>query len=266
MFTYPKIDPIVFSLGPVHIRWYGLMYLTGFALAFVLGIYRANRRDDWDMEMVSDLIVYAALGVVIGGRLGFFLFYNLSGLIADPLSLVKVWQGGMAFHGGVLGVLVSVGLFCRKTNKKLFDVTDFLVPLIPLGLGAGRLGNFINGELWGRVTDVSWAMVFPHVDKMPRHPSQIYEFLTEGILLFAVLWIFSRKPRPRMAVTGLFLAGYGVIRFFIEFVREMDPSTDPVAFGWLTMGQLLSLPMVVVGVMMIACAYRCNRLVNAQSV
>lgn len=266
MLVYPKIDPIALSLGPVQIRWYGLMYLTGFAFAFFLGWYRSSQREGWDLEMVSDLIVYAALGVVIGGRVGFFLFYNWQGFIQDPLSLFKVWQGGMAFHGGVLGVLVSVWLFCRKTGKHLFDVSDFLVPLIPLGLGAGRMGNFINGELWGRVTDVPWAMVFGHVDKLPRHPSQIYEFLSEGVLLFSVLWIFSNKPRPRMSVTGLFLAGYGVIRFFVEFVREMDPSTDPVAFGWLTMGQVLSLPMIFGGAVMIACAYRCNKMVNANTV
>lgn len=266
MLTYPSIDPVALSLGPVHIRWYGIMYLTGFALAFLLGLYRANRLDDWDMEMVSDLIVYAALGVVIGGRLGFFLFYNWQGLMDDPLSLFKVWQGGMAFHGGVLGVLVSVWWFCRKTGKKIFEVADFLVPLVPLGLGAGRLGNFINGELWGRVTDVSWGMVFAHVDMSPRHPSQLYEFFLEGVVLFTVLWVYSSKPRPRMAVTGLFLAGYGVLRFLVEFVREMDPSTDPVAWDWLTMGQLLSVPMVLVGVLMMVVAYRRAMLANSQAV
>jgi len=266
MLIYPKIDPIALSLGPVHIRWYGLMYLTGIAVAFFLGLYRAKRSDDWNVEMVGDLIVYAALGLVIGGRIGFFLFYNWQGFIQDPLSLFKVWQGGMAFHGGGLGVLVSLWWFCRKTGKQFFEVADFLVPLIPLGLGAGRLGNFINGELWGRVTDLPWGMVFKHVDMLPRHPSQIYEFLLEGVLLFTVLWIYSSKPRPRMAVSGLFLAGYGVLRFLVEFVRAMDPISDPVAFGWLTMGQLLSVPMVIVGVVMMIVAYKKSHSVNAQSV
>lgn len=266
MLIYPNINPIAFSLGPVKVHWYGIMYLFGFAMAFLLGLYRANRSDDWDSEQVSDLIVYAALGVVVGGRIGFFLFYNWAGFLHDPLSLFKVWQGGMAFHGGVLGVLVAIWWFCRRNQKTLFEVSDFLLPLIPLGLGAGRLGNFINGELWGRVTDVPWAMVFQHVDALPRHPSQLYEFLLEGILLFSVLWIYSAKRRPRMAVTGLFLAGYGVLRFLVEFVRAMDPATDPVAFGWLTMGQLLSLPMILFGVGLMVYAYRRRSVVNANGV
>jgi len=251
MLIYPHIDPIALTVGPLRVHWYGIMYLIGFGTAFLLGMIRAKKSEAWNSDLVTDLIMYCALGVVIGGRLGFFLFYNLDGLIRDPISLFKVWQGGMAFHGGVLGVLIAVLLFARKTNKRLSEVSDFLVPLVPLGLGAGRLGNFINGELWGRVTNVPWGMVFPHVGSLPRHPSQIYEFLLEGVLLFLILWFYTSKPRSLWAPTGLFLFGYGVIRFFVEFVRAMDPATDPVAFGWLTMGQLLSLPMVIIGLALI---------------
>lgn len=258
MLIYPNIDPIAISLGPLKIRWYGLMYLLGIVLAFLLGMYRAKKDENWNYELVSDVIVYCALGVIIGGRLGYFLFWDWNALIKDPLSVFKLWQGGMAFHGGVLGVAIAMWLFCKKTGKTFAEVSDFIVPLIPLGLGAGRLGNFINGELWGRVTNVPWAMVFRHVDMQPRHPSQIYEFLLEGVLLFTILWVYTMKPRPRLAPSGLFLLGYGVFRFVVEFFRAMDPVTDPVAFGWLTMGQLLCLPMIIVGVIMIVYAYKKN--------
>lgn len=251
MLLYPHINPIALNLGPVKIHWYGIMYLVGFSLAFLLGIYRAKKSDAWNTDLVSDLIVYCALGVVIGGRLGFFLFYNLDGLLRDPLSLFKIWQGGMAFHGGAIGVFLALWLFARKTKKKISEVADFLVPLVPLGLGMGRLGNFINGELWGRVTNVPWAMVFPHVGPEGRHPSQIYEFLLEGVLLFTILWLYTKKPRAPWAPSGMFLLGYGVLRFLVEFVREMDPVSDPVAFGWLTMGQVLSIPMIIIGAWLI---------------
>lgn len=255
MMTFPQFDPIAFSIGPIKIHWYGIMYLIGFATAFLLGMYRASKDDNWNFDLVSDVVVYCALGVVIGGRIGYFLFWDWASFIQDPLSLFKIWQGGMAFHGGVLGVVVAIWLFCRRSGKTFAEVADFIVPLIPIGLGMGRLGNFINGELWGRVTNVPWAMVFPHVDMQPRHPSQFYEFFLEGVLLFLILWIYTSKPRPRLAASGLFLLGYGAFRFVVEFYRAMDPITDPVAFGWLTMGQLLCVPMIIIGGLIMFYAY-----------
>lgn len=255
MFVYPEIDPIAISIGPLDIRWYGLMYLFGFVSGFMLLNYRAKRPNSgWNTEEVSDLIFYGALGVVIGARVGYVLFYNFGAFIEDPLSLIKVWQGGMSFHGGFLGVLLAMWLYGRKIGKTMFEILDFGAPIVPIGLGAGRIGNFIGGELWGRATDVPWAMVFPHVDSLPRHPSQLYQAALEGVALFLILWLYSSKPRPRYAVSGMFALWYGIFRFGVEFVRQPDAHLGFIAFGWLTMGQILSLPMIFVGLFLLAIA------------
>jgi phosphatidylglycerol:prolipoprotein diacylglycerol transferase len=195
---------------------------------------------------------------VLGGRLGYVLFYDLPGFLAEPLNIFKVWQGGMSFHGGLMGVLIAMWLFGRRYHKTFFEVTDFIAPLVPIGLGAGRIGNFINGELWGKVSDVPWAMVFPNGGPLARHPSQLYQAFLEGLVLFIVLWLYSSKPRPTMAVSGLFLLCYGVFRFVVEFVRMPDAQLGYLAFGWLTMGQVLSAPMILTGLGFMAWAYKSN--------
>ena len=257
MLAYPHINPIALQIGPLAVRWYGIMYLIGFSSAWFLALYRAKRPNSgWAKEQVSDLIFYCALGVLIGGRLGYMLFYDFLDFLHNPLSIFRIWDGGMSFHGGCLGVITSVWFFSRKSHKPFFAVGDFLAPLVPLGLAAGRLGNFINGELWGRIASVPWAMVFPNAGYLPRHPSMLYEFFLEGIVLFAIIWIYSAKPRPRMAVAGLFLIGYGTFRIIVECFRQPDIQLGFIAFDWLTMGQLLSLPMVIAGVVFMFLAYR----------
>ncbi len=256
MLTAPQIDPIAIQLGPLAIRWYGLMYLIAFLAFWWLGRRRARQTGLLQAQQVDDLLFYGALGVILGGRLGYVFFYGFEQLLADPLYLVRIWQGGMSFHGGLLGVLVAAWLFGRKHGLGFFGVTDFIAPLVPLGLGAGRVGNFINGELWGRVSDAPWAMVFAHAGPLPRHPSQLYEAFLEGLVLFLLLWFYSAKPRPRMAVSGLFLVGYGAARTAVEFAREPDAHLGYLAGGWLTMGMLLSVPMVLVGAVLVGLAYR----------
>jgi phosphatidylglycerol:prolipoprotein diacylglycerol transferase len=257
MLIHPEFDPIALHLGPIAIRWYGLMYLLAFALVLILGRHRIKTQpwSGWRNGDLDDALFYGVLGVVLGGRLGYVLFYQPGHFLAHPMEIFAVWQGGMSFHGGFLGVLVAMGLFARKTAKPWLAITDFIAPLVPLGLGAGRIGNFINGELWGRPTDVPWAMIFPEHDQLPRHPSQLYEFGLEGLILFAVLWLFSRKQRPVGAVSGLFLVGYGLVRFLVEFTREPDSFLGLLALG-LSMGQWLSLPMIVAGLVMLRWAYR----------
>ena len=248
MIAYPEIDPVAFALGPLKVHWYGLMYLIGFGAGWWLGRVRARQSvRGWRGVDVDDVLFYVAVGVVVGGRLGYVIFYDFPGFLADPLSLFKLWQGGMSFHGGLIGVIVAMLLFARSRGRAFFEVADFIAPLVPPGLLAGRLGNFINGNLWGRETDLPWGMVFPTGGPVPRHPSQLYEALLEGVVLFALLWWFSRRPRPVAAVSGLFLLGYGVFRFAVEFVREPDAHLGYLALDWFTMGQALTLPMMLFG-------------------
>ena len=255
MLPYPSIDPVIVALGPLQIRWYGAMYLLGFLAAYWLG--RRHTRRPWvplQAAQVEDLVFYGALGAVLGGRVGYVFFYGFDHFVEDPLWLFRVWEGGMAFHGGLIGVFVALLLYARKISQPLSAVCDFVAPLAPVGLGLGRLANFINAELYGRVTTAPWAMVFPTDPlALPRHPSQLYQFALEGVLLLLLLLWFCRRPRPPWAVSGLFLLSYGALRYGVEFFRQPDAV---LAFDWMTRGQLLSLPMMVAGVLLLLFAYR----------
>lgn len=260
MLTHPQFDPIALSVGPLSIRWYGLMYLVAFVLFMVLGRAHARRRPElgWRAQQIDDLLLYGMIGVVIGGRLGEVLFFQPGYYLSHPAEILAVWKGGMSFHGGFLGALAAMWLYGRRTGKGFWRVADFVAPLVPTGLAAGRLGNFINGELWGRPADpdLPWAMVYPWVDALPRHPSQLYQIAGEGLLLFAILWVYSARPRPVMAVSAMFLAGYGVLRFAAEFFRTPDPGI----FGTLSLGlstaQWLCVPMVAAGAYLLAATSR----------
>ncbi|CAK0760687.1 Phosphatidylglycerol--prolipoprotein diacylglyceryl transferase [Gammaproteobacteria bacterium] len=257
MLTYPAINPVALQLGPLNVHWYGLMYIIGFGTAWWLGHQRApHSKIPLSQEQVSDVIFWGALGVVLGGRLGYILFYDLPNYLANPATMIQVWRGGMSFHGGLLGVLLSLWFYQRKYQIGFFNLMDFIAPLVPIGLGAGRIGNFINGELFGKPTDVAWGMVFPYGGFLPRHPSQLYEAGLEGIALFLILWIYSKKTRPTMAVSGMFLVWYGIFRFLVEFARQPDPQIGYLAWDWLTMGQLLSLPMTLMGLGLLWRAYQ----------
>lgn len=266
MIQHPDFDPVAVSLGPVAIHWYGIMYLIAFASAWWLGCRRAATGSAvLKPGQMEDLIFYGAVGVVLGGRMGYVLFYNFDQFLQSPLWLFKVWEGGMSFHGGFLGVVLAMLLFARRQGIHPGDLFDFVAPIVPIGLAAGRLGNFIGQELWGRVSDVPWAMVFPRdPSQLPRHPSQLYQMALEGLLLFAIVWWFSARPRPRWAVGGLFLAGYGVLRSCAEFFRQPDQHIGFDAFGWLTRGQILSLPMIVIGCAVVIWAYRSGQPVYAE--
>lgn len=255
--TFPQIDPVAFSIGSLQLRWYGLMYLFAFVGGWLLGRLRASRPGSgWQPRDVDDLLTFVMLGVILGARLGYVLFYDLADYIRDPLEIFRVWNGGMSFHGGLLGVVGAFWYFSRTRKRPFLEVADFIAPLVPQGLFFGRMGNFINGELWGKPGDVPWAMIFPHGGPWPRHPSQLYEALLEGIVLFVVLWIFSAKKRGPGAVSGLFALLYGVFRFAVEFVRVPDVQLGYLAFGWLTMGQVLCLPLIFVGAWLLRRAAR----------
>ena len=253
---FPVIDPIIFSIGPVSLRWYGTMYLIGFLAAMFMANKAADRSNGlWTREQVSDLLFYGFLGVILGGRVGYVLFYQFEYFLSDPLYLLEIWQGGMSFHGGLLGVTLAVLIFARKTNKSFLSVGDFIVPLVPIGLGMGRLGNFINAELWGRQTDVPWAMVFPtDALQVPRHPSQLYEFFLEGVVLFIILYVVTRKPRSLGLASGTFLIGYGIFRSIVEFFREPDAHLG-LYFSFISKGQILSIPMILIGLFIIYWGY-----------
>ncbi len=280
MLTYPSIDPVIVSIGPLAIHWYGLMYVIGFAAAWLLARRRASAPGStWRPVDVDDLIFFAAIGVIAGGRIGWLIFYGGEQVIANPITIIQIWKGGMSFHGGLLGVIAAVALFARRRQRRIADVLDFLAPLPGIGILAGRIGNFINGELWGKPTDVPWAFVLDPSTLHPTqrdgalqmcerfsvdpcviqvHASQLYQGLLEGLLVFIILWVFTAKPRPRWAPSGLFLLGYGVCRFLIEFVRVPDLNRGYILFDWVTMGQILSTPMILAGILLLVVAYRRN--------
>jgi phosphatidylglycerol:prolipoprotein diacylglycerol transferase len=254
MLTYPEIDPIIFALGPLKIRWYGLMYVIAFLLAWWLARKRAIK--SWSIikpAQVDDLLFYGMLGVIVGGRLGYALFYGWEQLTSDPFYLFKITQGGMSFHGGLAGVMIAMWLYARHLGVRVWGVLDFVAPIVPLGLGFGRIGNFINGELWGKPTDMPWGF---NVNGTVLHPSMLYEAILEGFVLFAILWVFSSRERPYMSVSGLFLLLYGVFRFAVEFVRVPDRHLGYLAMDWLTMGQVLTLPMIILGSILLIMAYK----------
>lgn len=257
MLKHPGFDPVAVHLGPVKIHWYGLMYLLGFWAGWWLSVRRGRLAHlNFSPAQISDLLFYIVLGVILGGRVGYILFYDFPQFVDDPLRLFRIWQGGMSFHGGLIGVLVAMGLYARSRQRPYFEVADFVAPVVPVGLLTGRIGNFINAELWGAPSSLPWAMVFPtDPDALPRHPSMLYEAFLEGAVMLAVLLWFSARPRPRMAVSGLFLLLYGTFRWLVEFVRLPDAHIGYLAWGWLTMGQLLSLPMLAGGAVLMGLAY-----------
>ena len=259
MLVHPQFDPVFFSLGPLAVRWYGLMYVLAFIGYITLSKYRVRRglAPGISEADVDDLLIYGVLGVILGGRLGYVLFYKPEHYLSHPAEILQIWSGGMSFHGGFLGVLIAVAIFCWRRKKRWISMMDLIAPSIPLGLAAGRLGNFINGELPGRATDVPWGMWFPQVDATPiaRHPSQLYQFAGEGLALFVLLWWFASRPRPAGAVSGFFLIGYGIFRFLAEFTRQPDDFLGLLALG-LSMGQWLSIPMILVGIGLMVWAYK----------
>ena len=261
MLVHPNFDPVALNLGPVQIHWYGLMYLIGFYGCWFLAVRRGkSAHPPFSATAVSDLLFYGALGVILGGRAGYTFFYNLPGFLADPVEIFRIWKGGMSFHGGLLGVIAAVWLYARTHKQAFFYVMDLVALVVPFGLLTGRIGNFINAELWGKPSDVPWAMVFPtDPERLPRHPSMLYEAFLEGLVMLAILWWYSSKPRPQAAVSGLFLVLYGVFRSMVEFVRVPDAQIGYLAGGWLTMGQVLCIPMWLGGAGLMIWAHRRSR-------
>lgn len=258
MLTHPNFNPVALSLGPVQIHWYGLMYLIGFYGCWYLMIRRGKSAHlSLPAQAASDLLFFGALGVILGGRIGYTLLYNLSEFLADPIEIFRIWKGGMSFHGGLLGVIAAVWLFARRRQRSFFQVMDLVAVVTPFGLLTGRIGNFINAELWGAPSTLPWAMVFANdPERLPRHPSMLYEALLEGVVMLAILWWFSSRPRPKMAISGLFLVLYGSFRILVEFVRLPDVHIGYLAGGWVTMGMLLCLPMLLTGALLLVLAYR----------
>lgn len=250
MWKYPVIDPVAVSLGPIQVHWYGLMYVAGLGAAWWLMRMRERAAGNWSAKQIDDLVFYGAIGVIAGGRIGYMIFYGYDQLLESPLNLLKVWQGGMSYHGGMLGVFAAMLLFARKEGRSFFEVTDLIAPYVPPGLCFGRIGNFINTELPGRPSDLPWAIIWPG-EAFARHPSSLYQALLEGPVLFAILWWYAARKRPTMSVSGVFMISYGCLRLFTEMFREPDPQIGFIAFGWLTMGQLLSVPMVLVGIILL---------------
>ncbi len=248
MLYAPQFDPTALQIGSFSLRWYGIMYLLGFLSGYLLGRYRASLPGStWSKEDVDELLTSVMIGIIFGGRIGYVLFYDLGFYLSNPLEILYIWNGGMSFHGGLLGVVAAFWWFSRKRKKTFLNVADFAAPMVPPGIFFGRIGNFINGELWGKPADLPWAMIYPPEGPEPRHPSQLYEACFEGLVLFVLLWIFSRKKRPDGAVAGFFAVGYGIFRFLVEFVRTPDAHIGYLAFGWLTMGQVLCMPLIIIG-------------------
>jgi phosphatidylglycerol---prolipoprotein diacylglyceryl transferase len=259
MLSFRSLNPVAFTIFSWPVYWYGLMYLVGFLSGWaILRLRFRSKIWDFSNDQVSDLVFYTALGAILGGRIGYVLFYAAPTLLSDPFFIFQTWKGGMSFHGGLLGVLIALFFYARKQHKPFLALTDFISPVVPLGLGAGRIGNFINGELWGRVADSPWGMMFPHAGPLPRYPSQLFEFALEGVLLFCILWLYSRKPRPLGAISGLFALLYALFRISVECFREPDIQIGYL-FGSLTEGQLLSLPLMLVGILLLVFAYRNNK-------
>lgn len=261
MLTHPNINPVAIEIGSLQVHWYGIMYMFAFATAWLIA-YREAKRSHTVLETkhVEDLIVYGAMGVIIGGRIGYIVFYNFSAWMSDFLLIFRIWEGGMSFHGGLLGVIAAIYLYSRKIKTSFLGLLDFIAVISPLGLGFGRIGNFIGQELWGRETDVNWGMVFPNdEDALVRHPSQLYQAFLEGLVLFCIVYWFTRKPRPRFAAAGLFILGYGIFRFFVEFFREPDAHLQDLAFGWMTRGQILTMPMIAGGIVVMLWAYHIQK-------
>jgi phosphatidylglycerol---prolipoprotein diacylglyceryl transferase len=254
---HPQFDPVALHLGPLSVRWYGLTYLIGFGLIWLVGRYAIRTRPQsvWSDADLDDALFYGILGTILGGRFGYVLFYKFSEYLVEPWRIFYVWEGGMSFHGGFIGVVIAMVWYARKHRHSVLATVDFIAPLVPLGLASGRLGNFINGELWGRASDLPWAMVFPQVDRVARHPSQLYEFALEGVVLFILLWWYSGRALPRGATAAAFLLGYGTFRFCVEFTREPDSFLGLLAFG-LSMGQWLSVPMIAGGLVLFAVVRR----------
>jgi phosphatidylglycerol---prolipoprotein diacylglyceryl transferase len=273
---FHQLDPIALQLGPVALHWYGISYLCAFGAFYWLARVRSRTYPEWDKEAISDILFYGALGVILGGRIGYALIYGWAEFSANPLSIFKIWTGGMSFHGGLIGVIIAMVVFARRKGRHPFDLLDFVAPCIPIGLGFGRIGNFINGELWGRLTDSPWGMIFPQslgalglspealkadylsgaLNSYARHPSPLYQAFAEGVVMFVLLWLLTRRRTARFFASGLFVLLYGVLRFITEYFREPDPQMGYLAFGWLTTGQLLSVPLVVLGVFLLILSTR----------